>query len=401
MNGTTRWPLHPQPAAGEALSSWLDRVAAAYGMSLDQLVRHNLGPASFNLGDQNRSDLDLEPPPGVLDALHERTGAPRDQLARMTIAGWVPWLLDTLDPSHGGAAFETHVQQGSVILAPGQAIKRDLPTWRPWLPDRPMMRRACPRCMDDAGGETAVLTLVSRIPLTIGCPRHGYRLESMFGSLGNFIAWEDENMIPTPTDPRVTAMDRRTHEGLATGTVTLPGRPVHVGVWLRLLRTLLDEVNSQTSTVPPSSRNKLHQVWQAIGRPPRAGQITWRPYESLDWPTQQQMLHAAAAALDLIQTGRIKAAGTLGALLHAEPHPAVYDGDPPHHREDPDPTTTVWQTAMASLCDVINISRHDADEARRLLALLTGSARNSAAHGRIRDEMIETGIPADFLPPRT
>ena len=59
MNGTTRWPLHPQPAAGEALSSWLDRVAAAYGMSLDQLVRHNLGPASFNLGDQNRSDLDL------------------------------------------------------------------------------------------------------------------------------------------------------------------------------------------------------------------------------------------------------------------------------------------------------------------------------------------------------
>jgi hypothetical protein len=113
------------------------------------------------------------------------------------------------------------------------------------------------------------------------------------------------------------------------------------------------------------------------------------------------MLHAAAAALDLIETGRIKAAGTLGALLHAEPHPAAYDGDPPHHREDPDPTTTVWQTAMASLRDVINISRHDAGEARGLLTLLTSPTRDQADRDRIRDEVIETGIPAEFLPTQT
>jgi hypothetical protein len=318
VTGAARWPLHPQPGAGEALSSWLIRVAGAYGMTPGQLVRHNLGPASFELGDQNPSDLDMEPPPGMLEALQERTGVPRDQLARMTIAGWVPWLLDTLDPTQGTAAFDTYVQQDSVILPPGRAIKRDLPIWRPWLPDRPMMRRACPRCFAHADGETAVFTLASRIPLTIGCPKHGYRLEAMFGSLGTFIAWENEDMVPTPTDPRVTAMDRRTHEGLASGTVSLPGRPVHVGVWLRLLRTLLEEVNTPTSTVRPSYRSNLHQVWQAIGRPPRAGQIRWRPYECLDWPTQQAMLHAAAAAIDLIETGRIPAAGTLAPLLHAQ-----------------------------------------------------------------------------------
>lgn len=236
MTGAARWPLHPQPEAGEALSSWLIRVADAYGMTPGQLVRHNLGPASFELREQNLSDLDMEPPPGMLEALHERTGVPRDQLASMTIAGWVPWLLDTLDPTQGTAAFETNVQQDSVILPPGRAIKRDLPIWRAWLPDRPMMRRACPRCIEDANGETAVFALASRIPLTIGCPKHGYRLEAMFGSLGTFIAWEDEDMVPTPTDLRVTAMDRRTHEGLAIGTVSLPGRAVHVGAWLRLLR---------------------------------------------------------------------------------------------------------------------------------------------------------------------
>lgn len=365
MTGAARWPLHPQPGAGEALSSWLIRVAGAYGMTPGQLVRHNLGPASFELGDQNPSDLDMEPPPGMLEALQERTGVPRDQLARMTIAGWVPWLLDTLDPTQGTAAFDTYVQQ----------------------------------CFAHADGETAVFTLASRIPLTIGCPKHGYRLEAMFGSLGTFIAWENEDMVPTPTDPRVTAMDRRTHEGLASGTVSLPGRPVHVGVWLRLLRTLLEEVNTPTSTVRPSYRSNLHQVWQAIGRPPRAGQIRWRPYECLDWPTQQAMLHAAAAAIDLIETGRIPAAGTLAPLLHAQQH-AVYDGDPPHHWIDPAPATTVWQAAMTSIRDVIGIARHDAGTARQLLALLTCYTPNELAYSRIRGDLIETGIPSEFLPVR-
>ncbi len=36
---------------------------------------------------------------------------------------------------------------------------------------------------------------------------------------------------------------------MTTGTVTLPRRPVHVGVWLRMLRTLLDEVSISTSRV--------------------------------------------------------------------------------------------------------------------------------------------------------
>ena len=41
-----RWPLHPQPGAGEALSSWLSRLAALYSMSVLQLLENNAGPAS-------------------------------------------------------------------------------------------------------------------------------------------------------------------------------------------------------------------------------------------------------------------------------------------------------------------------------------------------------------------
>ena len=397
---TPRWPLHPEPAPGEALSSWLLRLAAVYGMSVEQLVRHNLGAASFDLVDRNDGGLDRDPPPGVLDALHERTGVPREQVARMTIAGWVPWLVDTLDPELGVEAFDAYVRGDSVLLAPGEAAPHHLPGWLPWLPAKPMCR-ACPRCLDglDAvDGRTAVFTLVSQIPLTISCPVHGYRLEVTFGSLGTFISWQDPDMVPTPVDPRVAVMDRRTHEGLTTGTVALPGRPVHVGVWLRLLRTLLDELNTPVSHARTSSRTTLYRIWQTAGLRIRAGQSVWRPYEALSWPTQQAMLHAAATALDLVETGQVTAQGSLACVLRTEPERPIYDGDVPVRDTAQPQGPTLWQQAMRHLEEVVETARQDPGTAQQLLALLTIYCPNQAAYDRSRDLVIEAGVPPEFLP---
>jgi hypothetical protein len=52
------------------------------------------------------------------------------RLQRMTIAGWVPWLLDDLEPG-GQVAFDTYVRQQSVLLAPGEAGRNDVLRWRP------------------------------------------------------------------------------------------------------------------------------------------------------------------------------------------------------------------------------------------------------------------------------
>lgn len=93
---TRRWPLHPPPGEGEALTSWLNRLAEVYGMSVEDLLRHNLAAPGANLPDQQT--LDLDPPPWLLPALAERTGISLDRLRQLTIAGWVPWLLDSLDP---------------------------------------------------------------------------------------------------------------------------------------------------------------------------------------------------------------------------------------------------------------------------------------------------------------
>ena len=99
---------------------------------------------------------------------------------------------------------------------------------------------------------------------------------------------DDQHLLDVPASEPVAVMDPRTHEGITTGTVTLPRRPVHVGVWFRLLRTLLDEVNTPTSQLRRQlSKQALRQIWQTAGRPTRAGQIRWLPYEELDWPRQR------------------------------------------------------------------------------------------------------------------
>jgi TniQ len=401
---TVRWPLHPPPADGEALSSWLIRLADVYGMTPGQLVRHNLGTASFELDDLHHSgDLDRQPPPGALQALHERTGVPPEQLAGMTIAGWVPWLLDTLDPDAGAEAYDTYVQQDCLILAPGEAVPRRLPPWRPWLTDKPM-RRACPACVLDsqAAGGPVTFPLISQIPLTLSCPSHGCQLEPTLGLLGTFIAWQDPDVVPVPVDARVAVMDRRTHEGLTTGVVTLPGRPVHLGVWVRLLRTLLDEVNTPTSYLRSSARARVQRVWQAVDRRPRDGQTVWKPYEVLSWPAQQAMLHAAAAAMDLIEAGELAAPGTLRTVLCAGPYPPVHDGTPAQGAGDRAATaervTSPWQAAMASLQQCVDKAREDPGTAQQLLAMATAFARDQDSYDHGRNPLIQMGVPSDFLP---
>ncbi|MDQ5863065.1 MAG: TniQ family protein [Actinomycetota bacterium] len=89
MMPPVRWPLHPRPINGEALSSWLGRIAACYSMNAGDLR------ASMAGGNGTRRDLDLNPVPELLTELSLRTGALPETLSRMNMAGWVTWLLDT------------------------------------------------------------------------------------------------------------------------------------------------------------------------------------------------------------------------------------------------------------------------------------------------------------------
>jgi TniQ len=136
--GTLRWPLHPPPSAGEALTSWAGRLAALYGMTPGYLLRYCLGEASALLDDPRADDLDFDPPAGILQALAERTGTDPGVARLTTVAGWVPWLADTLDPCDGEEAFDTYVRQDSVLLGPGR--RAAAPCELPILPTCVLLR---------------------------------------------------------------------------------------------------------------------------------------------------------------------------------------------------------------------------------------------------------------------
>ncbi|MCK9928165.1 hypothetical protein MXD62_13440 [Frankia sp. Mgl5] len=82
-------------------------------------------------------------------------------------------------------------------------------------------------------------------------------------------------------------------------------------MWFRLLRTLLEELTIAPSQVDTRSHALLERVWQATGRPGRAGLNVWRPYEQLAWVLQEAMLHAAAVTLRLVADRRITPRGTI------------------------------------------------------------------------------------------
>ncbi len=160
----------------------------------------------------------------------------------MSFAGWVPWLLDSLDDQIPDA-LETYAFQLSVLLPRLRRKTRSITSWRAWLPSQPI-NRACPLCLSDP--ENQAVLLAWKLPLMLSCPLHGCWLESYWGVRGGFSA----GRTPTPNRaPPATRLRRWTSvpQALTTGHVELPRRRIHAGLWFRLLRTLLDELNTPLS----------------------------------------------------------------------------------------------------------------------------------------------------------
>jgi len=385
-----RWPLHPRPGPVEALSSWLGRTARLYGLTAEDLLRHNLGSASFALAGLGDLDLDWDPPGEVLAALGERTGLGLHELRPMTMAGWVPWLTDTLSLDDGQAVFDTYVRQYSVLLRPGEAGQNQVKKWRPWLPAREE-RRACPACAADPGRG---LVLMWRVPLMSSCAEHGCQLEPEPEPDVRFAALAGNPVEPEAAAAATAALDRLTFQALTAGRVSLPGGSAHAGVWFWLLRTILDELSIAPSALTATSAAIVRSVWAAAGAPPRAGLTVWRPYEVLRQPARQAMLHAAGLAMQLAEAGEIRPRGVQGRYLRREPHREVYEGDR---------RAWEWKQAVAEFSAEFDLAAGlarsgDADAARKLLTWYTLGCRTSESFSGARRFLTGLGIPEHLLP---
>ncbi|MDN5935116.1 MAG: TniQ family protein [Nitrosospira sp.] len=383
MKPASRWPLHPVPKEGEALSSWLDRVALCYQMDTHDLLEHDLGHGQTD-------ELDTVPPMLLLAVLSQRSGIELDRLRCMSFAGWVPWLLDSLDDSMP-SALETYAFQFSILLPKRSRKTRSSTSWRAWLPSQPI-RRACPLCLNDPANQAVLLAW--KLPLMLSCPLHGCWLESYWGVPGRFLGWENADAAPRTVSDAIAAMDRRTWQALTMGYAELPRRRIHAGLWFRLLRTLLDELNTPLSQCGTYAGN-FRYVWERCGHSLRAGQSLWRPYEILDPAVQLQMLEAAATAIELIESNVLSPRGEQATLFLPEPQTGFTSGLPAKAPK-PEPVDH-WQRAVQAIDEAIIEARHNPETARSLFALASYGRRDPDSLERLRATFTKDGIPLEFL----
>lgn len=302
----------------------------------------------------------------------------------------MPLLLDSLD-SRIPDALETYAFQFSVLLLKRNRKTRSITSWRAWLPSQPI-HRACPLCLNDSVDQAVLLAW--KLPLMLSCPQHGCWLEFYSGVPGRFLSWENADAAPRTASEAVAVMDRRTWQALTKGYVELPRRRIHAGVWFRLLRTLLDELNTPLSQCGPYAWS-VRYAWECCGHPLRAGQSLWRPYEILAPAVQLQMLEAAATAIELIESNVVRPHGERAALFLLEPQTGFTNGMPEKKRK-PEPIDH-WREAIKALNEAIAEARHNRETARSLFALASYGRRDPESLDRLRVTFAQEGIPPEFL----
>ncbi|AWK15112.1 TniQ family protein (plasmid) [Candidatus Fukatsuia symbiotica] len=384
MKPAHRWPLHPAPKEGEALSSWLNRIAGCYQMNGHDLLEHDLGHGQVN-------DLDLAPPLSLLTALAQRSGVGLERLHCMSFSCWMPWLLDSLD-DEVTSALETYVFQFSVLLPKKNRKVRHIASWRAWLPMQ-SIHRACPICLNDSVDHPILLAW--QLPLMLSCPTHGCWLEPYLGGPWQFMCWETKSCEPREASEPILVMDRRTWQALTAGCVELPRRRVHAGLWFRLLRTLLDELNTPLSYCGSYGRD-IRYVWEQSGYPLRAKQTLWHPYESLNTSVQLQMLEAAATAIHLVESRMLSPYGEQAELFLTEPQTKFINGLQPTDTGKNEPIN-YWREAAKAIEEAIIEARHNPEAARSLFWLASYGQHDPDYLKQLHALFTEVKIPLEFL----
>jgi len=187
MTGSRRWPIHPTPLEGEALLSWLGRIAQNYGFTANELLRHDLGYVAS--GDEN---LDVAAAGGLLSVLASKTGQPIERLSQMTIGGCASEILGMApiriprSPLRSSRFRRTFVEATCAEIGLFDRI------------------HACRECANAA--QTAWIRLIWRIPWVVSCPEHGILLERASISPGSFVFWDSPG--PRSASEAVCGLDR-------------------------------------------------------------------------------------------------------------------------------------------------------------------------------------------------
>jgi len=382
-----RWPLYRRPVEGEALSSWLGRIANIYNLLLEDLLAYDFGY------DISPHDLDLNPPHTLLKNIKERSNLSLDQIFRMTFKSWVPFIIDQLDPASNTLA--AYVGQYPVLSAKAKSFCYVLVNWVPWL-SNPSTIRGCQICIKS--DPEVAFRLSWKLPIMLTCPFHGCRLQPCTIYSSGHAFWQEDKMMERPVSKAILKMDMRTWQALTNGKVDLPRRSIHVGVWFRLLRSLLHELSLPLSRYPGQSQH-IKNIWNRCGHPIRAGLNIWKPYEYLPLQMQMSMLEAAAAAMEMLEEGVLGITNEQSKLFQPE---LIHEDDYPSGCESVKSANehqelTLGETLTELFEKAVAEARINRESAQRLRALYLFGRKDPEAIREAETIFLELGIPFNDL----
>lgn len=387
----SHWPLHPYPLDEESILSWLSRIARCYNFTIDDLLKYDLG----FYGDSNA--LTISVPSELLASLSNRTGVDKKKIRALTLESWKPLLFN--DMVEKNSDFESYVHQYSLLLPLSKRKKYFAKSlWKPWSPKSLDASKACPECIKNEPVDA--MSLAWYLPLMLSCPKHQCMLRQCYSYQGRHVYWTKECDLLISFSSAINTMDQRTWSALTMGQVTLPRGTIHGGIWLRLLRTLIDELHIPIPYTSALYRD-IANIWESLGLEVRGGLSRWQPYEILPPQTQQLTLLAAATAIEQIENGTITPPGEQSYLFLPEPIDSEDQPSYPeksHHYPIVEPES-LWGKAFDSLNKLIDLSKNDADEAKNFRDFILFGKVDFESIQKANQSMIEFGIPSEFLAP--
>jgi hypothetical protein len=296
-----RWPLHPVPVEGEAITSWIRRIANEYGIGWDILLHRTFGwPGTPYV------DADSEIPQRVVQGLSVKTGIPASNIRLMTLPGqWERLLSVTTAPT--AEEYLSRYEMLSASEAPPSHFERG---WKPWQSDR-WIFFACRACVAENG--TGFYRLIWRLPILRSCPIHGMMLERA-AFIGYETRWLDK---PEIADRAIRTMDALTWQGWTQGFVNLKHRCISVAEWLCILRCLIEEICFK------DHRKRSWRDWSAEGIPIEIPFFPNDIFERMEMREVKKILEAVAYVLERIQHHKMRALGKHAKMLMSPGRAAV------------------------------------------------------------------------------
>lgn len=315
-----RWPLHPPPFPNESLLSWIMRIASLYDMEPKNLLMYEFG---INLEVHNLYSIDLNPPINLLNGLSERTGIELNTIKALTTEGYIPLLIDTLESSET-TVFNDYTNQFYIFPGKRKYITDLNNSWIPWFStNRFATAQGCEACLSE--NHEQYLRLHWRFPWMMSCPIHKLLLEEVIlcGVVQQKVFFSSNRSNEYGRSAGLDdlyAMDNITLQAVTQGIVELPsGRRLHGGVWLRILRTLIEELNTIGKIIGSRNRALITPFWKELNLFVREGFSRYVVFEQLSYKKQLTLMRVASLVFKAIFSEKVKFTSSVVSMLSPIP----------------------------------------------------------------------------------